>query len=85
MESSFDTLVDQLEDIQERHGGEVDDDDRSERVTYSRDGVEFTFDLCNQRLEIAFAGTETLVILDAARQFQLGIHRASPMLAAPKR
>lgn len=85
MKSSFDTLVDQLEDIQELHGGEVDDDDRSERVTYSRDGVEFTFDLCNQRLEIAFEETETLDILDAARQFQLGIHRASPMLAAPKR
>ena len=84
MESSFDTLVDQLEDIKELHGGVVDDDDRSERITYSRDGIEFTFDLCNQRLEIAFAATETLGILDAARQYQLGIRRASPMLATPK-
>jgi len=83
MDMSFDDLVDTLEDVRESHGGEVDDDDRSERVTYSRDGAYFTFDLKKLRLEIEISGAEALDILDGARLFQLGIRRASPMLAAP--
>ena len=83
MEDSFDALVDRLEDIGESSGGDVDDDDRDQRVTYSRDGASFTFDLKKRRLEIAFGSKSALDLVDAARRFQLGVGRSSPMLAGP--
>ena len=51
----------------------------------SREGARFTFDLEKRRLEIAFAGKSALEFVDAAQQFQLGVGRSSPMLAAPSR
>lgn len=83
MEDSFDALVDRLEDISESSGGDVDDDDRDQRVTYSRDGASFTFDLKKRRVEIAFGRKSALDLVDAARRFQLGVGRSSPMLAGP--
>lgn len=83
MDISFDDLVDTLEDVKELHGGDISDDDRSHRVTYSRDGASFTFDLRQLRLEIEISDANTLEILDGAKQFQLGNRRPSPMLAAP--
>ncbi|WFU79276.1 caspase family protein [Bradyrhizobium sp. CIAT3101] len=83
MDDTFDALVEKLEDIQESQGGEVHDDDRSERATYERDGVTFTFDLKQRRLEISFGRSGTLELVDAAQKFQFGTSRASPMLAAP--
>ena len=83
MDSTFDDLVEKLEDIQEVHGGDVQDDDRTERATYERDGVTFTFDLAKRRLEISFGRARALELVDAAQKFQLGTNRASPMLAAP--
>lgn len=85
MDDSFDALVDRLEDIVGASGGEVDDDDRHKRVTYSREGARFTFDLGKRRLEIAFGRKSALELVDAAQQFQLGVVRSSPMLAAPSR
>jgi len=85
MDDSFDALVDRLEDIADASGGEVDDDDRHQRVTYSREGARFTFDLEKRRLEIAFGRKSALELVDAAQQFQLGVDRSSPMLAAPSR
>jgi hypothetical protein len=85
MDDSFDVLVDRLEDLADASGGEVDDDDRHQRVTYSREGAWFTFDLEKRRLEIAFGRKGALELVDAAQQFQLGIGRSSPMLAAPSR
>ena len=82
MEDSFDALVDRLEDIGEASGGDVEDDDRDQRVTYSRDGASFTFDLKKRRLEIAFGRKSALDLVDAAQRFQLGVGRSSPMLAA---
>ena len=82
MEDSFDALVDRLEDIVEASGGDVEDDDRDQRVTYSRDGASFTFDLKKRRLEIAFGRKSALDLVDAAQRFQLGVGRSSPMLAA---
>lgn len=83
MEDSFDDLVDRLEDIREELGGDVDDDDRHQRVSYSRDGATFTFDLARRRLEIRFGREGALHLVDAAQKFQLGVRRSSPMLAAP--
>lgn len=83
MEDSFDALVDRLEDIGEASGGDVDDDDRDQRVTYSRDGASFTFDLKKRRLEIAFGRKNALDLVDAAQRFQLGVGRSSPILAGP--
>jgi hypothetical protein len=83
MDDTFDDLVDRLEDVSEKHGGEVDDDDRHQRVSYHRDGVIFTFDLKKKRLEISFGQDGTLQLVDAAQRFQLGIGTSSPMLAAP--
>lgn len=83
MEESFDARVDRLEDIGEASGGDVDDDDRDQRVTYSRDGASFTFDLKKRRLEIAFGRKSALDLVDAAQRFQLGVGRSSPMLAGP--
>lgn len=85
MDDSFDVLVDRLEDLADASGGEVDDDDRHQRVTYSREGAWFTFDLEKRRLEIAFGRKGALELVDAAQQFQLGIGRSSPMLAALSR
>jgi hypothetical protein len=83
MDDSFDALVDRLEDIADASGGEVDDDDRHQRVTYSREAARFTFDLEKRRLEIAFGRKGALELVDAAQQFQLGVGSSSPMLAAP--
>jgi hypothetical protein len=83
MDDTFDSLVEKLEDIQREQGGDVRDDDRSQRVTYKRDGISFTFDLRKRRLEITFGQSGALELVDAARQFQLGIGRPSPMLPAP--
>jgi len=85
MDDSFDVLVDRLEDIADVSGGEVDDDDRNKRVTYSREGTRFTFDLDKRRLEVAFGRKSALELVDAAQQFQLGVARSSPMLATPSR
>ena len=52
MEDPFDALVDRLEDIGEASGGDVEDDDRDQRVTYSRDGASFTFDLKKRRRKL---------------------------------
>ena len=81
---AFDELVDKLEDIAEEQGGDVEDDDHNERVSYRRDGITFTFDLAQERLEITCGSLATLKLVDAAQQFQLGIGKASPMLSAPK-
>lgn len=85
MDDSFDALVDRLEDIVDASGGEVDDDDRHQRVTYSREGTRFTFDLKKYRLEIAFGRKGALELVDAAQQFQLDVGRSSPMLDVPSR
>ena len=44
LDETFDELVNKLEGIEEEQGGSVHDDDRARRVTYSRDGVSFTFE-----------------------------------------
>lgn len=82
MDDTFDEIVEKLEDVQESHGGEVHDDDRTKRVTYERQGVMFTFDLKRRRLEITLGRSGTLELIDAAQKFELGTRRASPMLAA---
>jgi hypothetical protein len=83
MEDSFDGLVDRLEDIGGATGADVVDDDRAQRVTFSRDGASFTFDLKKRRLEIAFGRKSALDLVDAAQRFQLGVGRSSPMLTGP--
>ena len=81
MDNNFDDLVDKLEDIQESHGGDISDDDRTNRATYSRDGVMFTFDLNKRRLEISFGVSGALQLIDAAQNLQLGHTHESVMLA----
>lgn len=83
MDETFDELVEKLEDILGEQGGDIDDDDRTKRVTYARDGAAFTFDLKKRRLEISFNRKGALSLVDAAQRFQLGIGRPSPMLPAP--
>jgi hypothetical protein len=83
MDDTFDDLVERLEDIGDEQGGDVEDDDRQQRVAYCRNGVTFTFDLNKRRLEISFGKAGALQLVDAAQQFQLGLSRSSPMLAAP--
>lgn len=82
MDETFDELVDKLEDIRDARGGDVDDDDRTQRVAYRRDGVTFAFDLNTRRLEISFAAAGTLQLVDAARHLQFAMTRPSPMLSA---
>lgn len=84
LEESFDDIVSALEDIEENHGGEVHDDDRQQRVTYSRDGATFTFDLKRRRLEMSFRQTKGIELIEAASKFQLGISRPSAVLSGPK-
>jgi hypothetical protein len=82
MDDTFDEIVEKLEDIQDAQGGEVHDDDRKKRITYERQGVTFTFDLKQRRLEITLGRSGTLELIDAAQKFELGTKRASPILAA---
>ncbi|RWO31010.1 MAG: hypothetical protein EOS10_17665 [Mesorhizobium sp.] len=56
-----------------------------EPLAGSREGARFTFDLEKRRLEIAFGRKSALELVEAAQQFQLGVGRSSPMLAAPSR
>lgn len=83
LDDDFDELVERLEDIADAQGGDVEDDDRMKRVEYRTAGATFTFDLKQQRLEIAFGRSGTLKLVDAALHFQLGIGKASPMLPPP--
>lgn len=83
IDDDFDDLVERLEDIADAQGGDVEDDDRTKRVEYRGDGATFTFDLKQQRLEIAFGRSGTLKLVDAAQRFQLGIGKASPILPPP--
>lgn len=85
MDDTFDDLVERLEDIRDEQGGDVDDDDRHQRVSYRRDGATFTFDLRKKRLEISFGQSGALQLVDAAQKFQLGLGRSSPMLPPPVR
>lgn len=85
MDDTFDDLVERLEDIRDEQGGDVDDDDRHQRVSYRRDGATFTFDLRKKRLEISFGQSGALELVDAAQKFQLGLGRSSPMLPPPVR
>ncbi len=82
MDDTFDELVDKIEDIRDARGGEVEDDDRTQRVAYRRAGVTFAFDLNRHRLEISFAAASTLQLVDAAQQLQFGMTRPSPLLSA---
>jgi Caspase domain len=79
---TFDELVEKLEDIQEQHGGKVEEDERIERAIYTTsDGSAFSFDLAKRRLEVSFGRSGCLDLVDAARDFQLGLTgRNSPML-----
>ena len=83
VEESFDDIVSALEDIAEHHGGNVQDDDRMKRVTYSRDGATFTFDLKKQRLEMSFRQAKGIELIEAASKFQLGLSRPSAVLPGP--
>jgi len=83
MEESFDDIVSALEDIEEHHGGEVRDDDRKQRVSYTRDGSTFTFDLKRRRLEMSFRQTKGIDLIEAASKFQLGLSRPSAVLPGP--
>lgn len=83
MDETFDSLVDKLEDIRDSHGGDVDDNDRTKRARYARDGVSFTFDLAKRRLEISFGSPGTVELVEAAQRFQLGFEKSSPMFTAP--
>jgi hypothetical protein len=83
MDETFDELVEKLEQIREEQGGTVDDDDRTKRVIYVRDGASFAFDLKKRRLEISFNGKASLDLVESAQQFQLGIERSSSMLPGP--
>ena len=82
LDHTFDDLVERLEDIKDEQGGEVNDDDRRQRVTYSREDVTFTFDLRKRQLTISLGQSGALLLIDAAQRLQLGITRQSPMLAA---
>jgi hypothetical protein len=84
IDSDFDDLVAKIEDVQAEHGGTVQDDDRTERVTYSQAGATFAFDLLKRRLEFSFEKSRTLQLVDAAQQFQLGLSgRSSNLLSSP--
>lgn len=83
MDETFDSLVDKLEDVEAAQGGKVHDDDRAKRVTYSRDGVTFAFDMKKRRLEISFGHDGALDLVDAAQHYQLGLDQPSSMLPSP--
>ena len=78
MDDTFDDLVDKLEDIAADHGGTLDDDDRTGRVTYQRAGIRLTFDVTRRRLDVTLGTTSTLALIEAAAGLALP---KSPRLA----
>ena len=82
----FDDLVDKLEDIEERYGGSVEEDERKRRAAYiSEDGAEFTIDLKGQRFEIVMPGCKCIELVDAVQEYQFGLTgEPNPILPSPQ-
>ena len=82
---SFDELVDALEEVEERNGGFVEENDRDERVVYQTDeGEQFIFDLARKRFEIAIRGKKCIELLRKVQEYQFGLTgEADPMLPSP--
>lgn len=67
----YDDLVDRLEDIEEIHGGHVDEEPGSQRVSWvSPERARLTFDLKAGRLEMAFGQRGGLNLVDAAQNLR---------------
>lgn len=81
---SFDDLVEELETVESAHGGKVQDDDKTQRVTYEVDGATFTFDLRQRRLEVSFNRFGGLDLVDEMQRYPLGIDQDSPMLSSSR-
>jgi hypothetical protein len=67
----YDDLVDRLEDIEEKHGGHVDEEPGKQRVSWiAPDRARLTFDLKAGRLEMSFGQRGGLNLVDAAQSLR---------------
>jgi hypothetical protein len=83
---TFDDLVARLEDVTDRAGGTVQDDDRYGRVSYvGSAGASIVFDLPKRRLEMAFGIRGCLGLIDAARAYCFDVSGGSPLLVSASR
>ena len=82
---SFDNLIDALEEVKERNGGLLEENDREESVVYQTDeGEQFIFDLTRRRFEIAIRGKKCIELLRNVQEYQFGLTgEADPMLPSP--
>ena len=68
---NYDDLVDRLEDIEEKHGGHVDEEPGLQRVSWvAPDKARLTFDLNAGRLEMSFGQRGGLNLVDAAQSLR---------------
>ena len=67
----YDDLVDRLEDIEEQHGGTVDEEPGKQRVSWvAPNRARLTFDLKAGRLEMSFGQRGGLDLIDAAQDLR---------------
>jgi hypothetical protein len=67
----YDDLVDRLEDIEEKHGGHVDEEPGNQRVSWvAPNRSRLTFDLKAGRLEMSFGQRGSLDLVDAAQSLR---------------
>ena len=67
----YDDLVERLEDIEEKHGGHVDEEPGLQRVSWAApDKARLTFDLKVGRLEMSFGQRGGLDLIDAAQSLK---------------
>ena len=83
----FDEVVDKLEDVEQRSGGRLEEDDRKKRAEYvSEDGAEFVIDLKKRRFEIIIPGTKCIDLVEAVQKYQFGLTGdPNPMLPLSQR
>lgn len=79
---SFENLVEILEDIQDAHGGELDEEDHLERITYTaRDGTRLTFDLAKDTVSLGGHGKQSCAsLVEHAHRFAFGLTAQSLLL-----
>ncbi|MDE0617225.1 MAG: caspase family protein [Rhodospirillaceae bacterium] len=83
----FSDLVDKLEDIEERNGGRLEEDEGKRRAVYlAENGAEFVIDLRRRRFEIVVPGRKGIELVDAVQEYQFGLTGdPNPMLPSPTR
>jgi hypothetical protein len=80
--NDYDELVDMFENLEEQHGGTLEDDEPNTRITYiSQDGVRIFIDLFQGRLTLGTGGKMLITeLIGKARGYRFGLGGKSQLL-----